>query len=75
VFFPTPLTFHHLPLEGPKLEIFVAGIFTQIRPVWMGDLETRAKNSKNLWLGPYFYLFIGEIYFQQRRNKKLFWIA
>ncbi len=28
-------------LKGPKREIFVAGIFTEIRPVWVGDLETR----------------------------------
>ncbi len=30
-------------LKGPKREIFVAGIFTEIRPVWVGDLETRPK--------------------------------
>jgi hypothetical protein len=44
-------------LKGPKLEIFVAGIFTQIRPVRTGDLETRPKNEKSLWLGSYIYLF------------------
>jgi hypothetical protein len=27
-----------------------------------GDLETRPKNVKSLWLGPYIYLFIGELY-------------
>ncbi len=26
--------------------MFVAGIFTEIRPVWVGDLETRPKNLK-----------------------------
>ncbi len=31
-------------LKGPK---FVAEIFTQIRPVWIGELETRSKTSKN----------------------------
>jgi hypothetical protein len=28
-------------LKGPKLEIFGSGVFTQIRPVWVGDLGTR----------------------------------
>jgi hypothetical protein len=32
-------------LKGPKLEIFGSRVFTQIRPVWVGDLETRPKNS------------------------------
>jgi hypothetical protein len=27
-------------LKRPKHEKFVAGIFTQIRPVWIGELET-----------------------------------
>ncbi len=31
----------------PKREIFIAGIFAQIRPVWVGDLGTRSKNPKN----------------------------
>jgi hypothetical protein len=26
--------------KGPKREMFVARIFTKIRPVWVGDLET-----------------------------------
>ncbi len=38
-------------LKGPKLEIFGSRVFTQIRPGWIGDLETRPKNSTNLWLG------------------------
>ncbi len=29
-------------LKG-RCEMFVAGIFTEIRPVWVGDLETRPK--------------------------------
>jgi hypothetical protein len=33
-------------LKGPKLEIFGSGIFTQIRPVWVGDLGTRPKTRK-----------------------------
>jgi hypothetical protein len=43
---PDPnLIFH---LKGPKHEIFVAGIFAQIRPIWIGDLGTRPKNpTKN----------------------------
>jgi hypothetical protein len=44
-------------LKRPKREIFVAGIFTQIRPVWVGDLETRPKNLKSLCLGPYINLY------------------
>jgi hypothetical protein len=38
--------------------MFVAGIFTEIRPVWVGDLEIRPKNLKSLCLGPYITLFI-----------------
>jgi hypothetical protein len=34
--------------NGSKLEIFGSGIFTQIRPVWIGDLGTRPKNLKML---------------------------
>ncbi len=46
--------------KGPKREMFVAGIFTEIRPVWVGDLETRPKNLKSLCLGPYITLhFLG----------------
>jgi hypothetical protein len=32
-------------LKGPKHENFVAGIFTQIRPVQIGELENRPKTS------------------------------
>ncbi len=28
-------------LKGPKLEIFVAEFFTQTKPLWVDDLETR----------------------------------
>ncbi len=39
-------------LKGPKHEIFVAGICTQIRPVWVDDLGTRGqKNQKVYGLG------------------------
>jgi hypothetical protein len=44
-------------LKGPKREIFVTEIFTEIRPVWVGDLETRPKNLKSLCLGPYITLY------------------
>jgi hypothetical protein len=47
----------HTSLKGPKREMFVAGIFTEIRPVWVGDLESRPKNLKNLCLGPYISLY------------------
>ncbi len=33
-------------LNGPKLEIFGFRVFSQIRPVGVGDLGTRQKNSK-----------------------------
>ncbi len=44
-------------VKGPEREMFVAGIFTEIRPVWVGDLETRPKNLKSLCLGPYITLY------------------
>jgi hypothetical protein len=50
----------HRSLKWPKHEIFVAGIFTQIRPAWVGDLGTRPKNSKSFRLRPYINLFIGD---------------
>ncbi len=33
-------------LKRPKLEIFDSVVFTQIRPVRVGDLGTRQNNSK-----------------------------
>ncbi len=30
--------------------MFVAGIFTEIRPVWIGDLETRPQNLKKVYV-------------------------
>jgi hypothetical protein len=44
-------------LKGPKREIFVTGIFTEIRPVWVGDLETRPIYLKSLCLGPYITIY------------------
>ncbi len=47
---PQPVTIKGLSnigsLKGPKLEIFGSGIFTQIRPVRVGDLGTKPKNLK-----------------------------
>jgi hypothetical protein len=34
-------------VKGPKHEKFVAEIFTQFRPGWIGDLGTRPKTLKN----------------------------
>ena len=48
--------FLKLGLKGPKREIFVAGIFAQIRPIWIGDLGTRPKNPKNYIWGLKFQL-------------------
>jgi hypothetical protein len=31
-------------LKGPKHEIFESKFFTQIKPVWLGDLGTGEKN-------------------------------
>ncbi len=42
---------HATSLKGPKYEKFLAGIFTQIRPVKIAELETQ----------PYILFFIGEI--------------
>ncbi len=39
-------SFERTLLKGPKHEKFVAGI-TQIRPVWIGELEIKPKSSKN----------------------------
>jgi hypothetical protein len=35
-------------LKGPKHEIFGSGVFTQIRPVLVGDLGIKPKNPKFL---------------------------
>ncbi len=55
---PQPFTIKGLSnvgsLKGPKLEIFGSGIFTQIRPVRVGDLGTKPKNYK-------FYGFVFKI--------------
>ncbi len=32
-----------------NLEIFGSGVFTQIRPVWVGDLGARPENPKLGW--------------------------
>jgi hypothetical protein len=41
-------------LKGPKREIFVAGIFAQIRPIWLGYLVTRPKNPKKVTFGAFY---------------------
>jgi tRNA G26 N,N-dimethylase Trm1 len=38
-------------LRGPKVEIG-SGVFTQIGPVWLGDLENKPKNPKLGWFRP-----------------------
>jgi hypothetical protein len=48
--FPTKNShFSQARLKGPMLQIFGSGIFTQIRPVWVGDLGIRLKNPKLGW--------------------------
>jgi hypothetical protein len=49
-----------MDLKGPNHKKFVARIFTQIRPVWIGELETGPKTSKNIWLGHYIFCDVGE---------------
>ncbi len=50
-------------LKRPKREMFVAGIFTENRSVWVGDPETRPKNLKSLCLGPYItHYFLGFLF-------------
>ncbi len=44
-------------LKGPKREIFVAGIFAQIRPIWIGDLGTRPKNPQKIMFGALNFTF------------------
>jgi hypothetical protein len=49
--------------------MFVAGIFTEIRPVWVGDLENRPTNLNSLCLGPYITLyFLGAEYLMLGRG-------
>jgi hypothetical protein len=45
------------PLKGPEREIFVAGIFAQIRPIWIGDLGARPKNPKKIMFGTLNFTF------------------
>jgi hypothetical protein len=48
-------------LKRPKLEIVGSGVFALVRPVWIGDLETRPKISKSCWVrldNRHFVLFI-----------------
>jgi hypothetical protein len=57
--------FKSLPLKGPKHEIFVAGIFTHIRPVWVGDLGTAVgqKIQKVYGWGLIFTFLVKNFYF------------
>jgi hypothetical protein len=48
-----------------KGEIFVAGIFAQIRPIWLGYLVTRPKNPKKLRLRPYNTLYFPRFLFKR----------
>jgi hypothetical protein len=56
--------------KGPKHEIFVAGIFTQIRPVWVGDLGTRLKKSKKFMFGALYYALFPGIFVVAYSAKK-----
>jgi hypothetical protein len=39
-----------VPLKGPKLEIFGSRVFSQIRPIWVGDLGKKMQNFDDLGL-------------------------
>jgi hypothetical protein len=43
-FFKFVFAYFFQSLKGPKHEIFESEFFTQIRPVWLGDLGTGEKN-------------------------------
>ncbi len=45
------------------------GIFTQIRPVGIGELESRQKTSKILWLGPIFSFLSAKFFLGCRRQR------
>ncbi len=62
-------------LKGPKHKKFVTGIFTQIRPVWISELETRPKTSKYEWLGPSIFAFIGEFCLAMSATEKNFFFS
>ena len=36
----------NISFKGPSMKSSWAGIFTQIRSVWIGELETRTKTSR-----------------------------
>jgi hypothetical protein len=46
-----------ISLKGPKREILVAGIFAQLRPIWIGYLGTRPKNQKKIMFGALNFTF------------------
>jgi hypothetical protein len=50
-------------VKGSKLEIFGFEIFTQIRPVRVGNFGTWPKNSKSLWfwLGNRHFVFFSAV--------------
>jgi hypothetical protein len=67
VFFPMSMSslvkFDSNALKGPKLEIFDSGVFTQIRPVWVGDLGTTLKTlkSERFWLKNRRFVFLSAV--------------
>jgi hypothetical protein len=60
------------PLKGSKHEIFSSGVFTQIRPVRVGDLGTTPKNPKFWWFR--LEIFILLALFLGRTLPKLKWM-
>jgi hypothetical protein len=45
-------------LKGPKHEIFGSGVFTQIRPVWVGALELGQQIKKIYGFGLKITIFV-----------------
>ncbi len=57
-------------LKRPKHEkSFVAGMFTQIGPVRIGELEIRPKTPNNKWLGPILSFLSAKFLFRSKSTK------
>ncbi len=66
-----------VPLKGPKHEKFVAGFFAQVRPVWIGELETRPKIPKINGLDLIFLSLLAKFFIAMSATalKNIFWLA
>jgi len=53
----------YIALKGPKHEIFESGFFTQIRRLWLGDLETGEKKWTFESWSHYFKVFAANFFY------------